>query len=78
MNKYIDHVSPHNSAGAVSSFLGTTRDNFEGKTVTSLSYESYNQMAINCMREICVKVSKCAQNIFFYWLQIVMQSFHNF
>jgi molybdopterin synthase catalytic subunit len=44
------------SAGAVSSFLGTTRDNFEGKVVTHLEYEAYPDMALKCMLEICDKV----------------------
>lgn len=45
-----------NEAGAVSTFLGTTRDTFEEKVVTHLSYEAYNDMAIECMKEICKKI----------------------
>ena len=33
------------SAGAVSSFIGTTRDNFGGKKVVRLEYEAYEPMA---------------------------------
>jgi molybdopterin synthase catalytic subunit len=44
------------SAGAVSTFLGTTRDNFEGKTVVTLEYEAYAEMAMSCMKQIIEKV----------------------
>ena len=44
------------SAGAISTFLGTTRDIFEGKVVTSLSYESYIALAVESMKDICRKV----------------------
>ncbi len=44
-------------AGAVSSFYGTTRDNFEGKEVTHLEYEAYPEMALKSMLEICSAVS---------------------
>ena len=45
-------------AGAVSTFLGTTRDVFEGKRVTSLTYESYVEMAIESLKELCCKIRK--------------------
>ncbi|XP_068693112.1 molybdopterin synthase catalytic subunit-like isoform X2 [Montipora capricornis] len=44
------------SAGAVSIFVGTTRDNFEGKTVVRLEYEAYVPMARSEMRKICKQV----------------------
>jgi molybdopterin synthase catalytic subunit len=44
------------SAGAVSTFLGTTRDNFEGKSVVTLEYEAYAEMAMSCMKQIIEKV----------------------
>jgi molybdopterin synthase catalytic subunit len=40
-------------AGAVVSFEGTTRDNFESKTVKVLSYECYNEMALSEMNNLC-------------------------
>eukprot|EP01041_Mallomonas_annulata_P010448 gene10448-21801_t len=40
-------------SGAVSSFLGTTRDFFEGRRVTELRYEAYNEMALEQMKLIC-------------------------
>jgi molybdopterin synthase catalytic subunit len=39
--------------GAVSTFVGTTRDNFQGKKVTKLSYEGYVPMAEKELRKIC-------------------------
>ncbi len=41
----------------MSSFYGTTRDNFEGKEVTHLEYEAYPEMALQSMLEICNTVS---------------------
>ena len=46
-------------AGAVSTFVGTTRDNFEGKAVTRLEYECYDSMAVKEMRRIC---SECRRS----------------
>jgi molybdopterin synthase catalytic subunit len=43
-------------AGAVSTFLGTTRDNFEGKEVTTLEYEAYPEMALTTMQDICTRI----------------------
>uniref|UniRef100_A0A2K5PHX0 Molybdopterin synthase catalytic subunit n=1 Tax=Cebus imitator TaxID=2715852 RepID=A0A2K5PHX0_CEBIM len=39
--------------GAISRFVGTTRNNFEGKKVISLEYEAYLPMADNEVRKIC-------------------------
>lgn len=44
------------SAGAISLFVGTTRDNFEGKTVVRLEYEAYVPMARSEIRKICKHV----------------------
>lgn len=41
------------SCGAVATFTGTTRDNFQGKTVTRLSYEGYVPMAEKELRKTC-------------------------
>ena len=38
--------------GAVVTFLGTTRDNFDGKTVTRLEYEAYDAMAVKKLHEV--------------------------
>ncbi len=40
------------SNGAVVTFLGTTRDNFQGKQVVTLEYEAFEEMAIRKMEEI--------------------------
>jgi len=39
--------------GAISTFIGITRDNFEDKKVVRLEYEAYEPMAINEMKKIC-------------------------
>lgn len=46
----------HASAGAVSTFIGTTRDNFDGKKVVRLEYEGYVPMATSELRKICVEI----------------------
>ena len=38
--------------GAVVTFLGTTRDNFEGKRVVILEYEAFPEMALKKLEEI--------------------------
>lgn len=42
----------HPSCGAIASFMGTTRDNFEGKKVKHLSYEAYGNMAVKELQKI--------------------------
>ncbi|CAN1145245.1 Molybdopterin synthase catalytic subunit [Linum perenne] len=50
--KYMSYVSaPH--AGAISTFSGTTRDTFDGKTVVELRYEAYVPMAVRQIKSIC-------------------------
>lgn len=44
-------ISP--SCGAVSTFVGTTRDNFKGKRVSKLSYEGYVPMALKELQKVC-------------------------
>ncbi len=59
-----DHLIPEqisdqvrqNSNGAVVTFLGTTRDSFEGKKVLKLNYEAYEDMALKKMSEICQEI----------------------
>jgi len=44
VQKYVDLVgSP--AAGGIATFLGTTRDSFEGKRVVRLEYQAYHGMA---------------------------------
>ena len=44
LNKYVGLVEDSGS-GAIATFMGVTRDNFDGKKVLSLSYEAYVPMA---------------------------------
>lgn len=41
------------TTGAVSIFVGTTRDHFEGKRVVTLEYEAYEAMALKKMKDLC-------------------------
>ena len=47
-----------NSNGAVVTFLGTTRDLFEGRDVLYLEYEAYRPMAENMLQQIVDEVRK--------------------
>ncbi|DAZ98241.1 TPA: hypothetical protein N0F65_011709 [Lagenidium giganteum] len=51
----IDLVT-HESAGAISTFIGTTRDSFEGKKVLRLEYEGYVPMAKQELLKICAQI----------------------
>nr|CAD7268395.1 unnamed protein product [Timema shepardi] len=41
------------SCGAISLFVGTTRDNFQDKKVVHLEYEAYEPMAEKALKTIC-------------------------
>eukprot|EP01117_Protostelium_nocturnum_P014598 TRINITY_DN5567_c0_g1_i1.p1 TRINITY_DN5567_c0_g1~~TRINITY_DN5567_c0_g1_i1.p1 ORF type:complete len:175 (+),score=67.54 TRINITY_DN5567_c0_g1_i1:744-1268(+) len=45
-------------AGAISSFSGTTRNNFNGKNVLKLKYKAYEPMAKKEMRKIADEVKR--------------------
>jgi molybdopterin synthase catalytic subunit len=45
------------SCGAISTFVGITRDNFKGKQVKKLSYEGYVPMAEKELRKLCEEAS---------------------
>ena len=45
-----------NTSGAITSFIGTTRDNFDGKKVTKLEYEAYPEMALDEMKKIATDI----------------------
>jgi molybdopterin synthase catalytic subunit len=45
-------------AGAIATFVGTTRNHFEGKTVVLLEYEAYVPMAENEISKICATIRK--------------------
>jgi len=44
--------------GALVSFIGTVRDNAEGKRVLYLEYEAYLDMAIKKLEEICREIQQ--------------------
>ncbi|XP_065910004.1 molybdopterin synthase catalytic subunit-like [Dysidea avara] len=44
------------SIGATSIFIGTTRDNFEGKKVLQLEYEAYEPQTLSEMKKICAAI----------------------
>jgi molybdopterin synthase catalytic subunit len=48
----------HPACGAISVFSGTTRNNFDGKVVTSLSYEGYIPMAVKELQKLCVEAKE--------------------
>ncbi|ELU01559.1 hypothetical protein CAPTEDRAFT_175568 [Capitella teleta] len=52
VNEVTRHVTSA-SCGAISLFIGTTRDNFEGQQVVRLEYEAYDSMAEKEMQKIC-------------------------
>lgn len=52
----ISELVTDDTCGAVSIFVGTTRDNFEGKKVLRLEYEAYEPMALKAMKLICDEV----------------------
>ena len=46
------------SCGAISTFTGITRNNFQQKTVTKLSYEGYVPMAEKELRKLCKEANE--------------------
>ncbi|EFJ47576.1 hypothetical protein VOLCADRAFT_61348 [Volvox carteri f. nagariensis] len=45
-------------AGAISTFNGVTRNNFQGKTVIKLDYEAYVPMALKKLQELAHEVGR--------------------
>jgi len=43
------------SCGAVASFVGITRDNFDGRPVSRLIYEAYEPMALQELKRLCIE-----------------------
>ncbi|KAK9827678.1 hypothetical protein WJX81_007438 [Elliptochloris bilobata] len=52
LERYVDFVQD-DGAGAIATFSGVTRDNFDGKRVVRLDYEAYAPMAEKKMLELC-------------------------
>ena len=44
------------TAGGIATFIGTTRDNFDGKRVLRLEYEAYRPMAQSEMMAVCTRM----------------------
>jgi molybdopterin synthase catalytic subunit len=50
-------------AGAIATFIGTTRDSFEQKEVVSLYYEAYVPLALKSLHDISVQIAGKYQQI---------------
>eukprot|EP01133_Synstelium_polycarpum_P014988 gene14988-17724_t len=59
--KWLDKVAD-DTAGAISSFIGTTRNHFNGKSVLKLVYEAYNEMAVKSIQKIAEHIFKTYKN----------------
>ncbi|KAG2493258.1 hypothetical protein HYH03_008396 [Edaphochlamys debaryana] len=51
INKYVELVADP-GAGAISTFSGVTRNNFQGNSVVKLDYEAYVPMAVKKLQEL--------------------------
>ncbi|KAI0068247.1 molybdenum cofactor synthesis 2 [Artomyces pyxidatus] len=40
------------AAGAIATFIGTTRNSFQGKVVTKLEYQAYTKLALKTMADV--------------------------
>jgi molybdopterin synthase catalytic subunit len=52
VSKLSEEYAASADCGAIATFLGVTRNNFEGRKVTGLEYESYSEMALKQMEKI--------------------------
>lgn len=52
----ITNLVTSETCGVLSLFIGTTRNNFEGKIVLSLEYEAYESMGLKYMESICEEI----------------------
>jgi molybdopterin synthase catalytic subunit len=52
LNECMESVSD-DRAGAIASFVGVTRNTFNGKNVSKLEYECYTPMALKKLNELC-------------------------
>ncbi|XP_037945251.1 molybdopterin synthase catalytic subunit [Teleopsis dalmanni] len=66
----VNKLASHDTCGAISLFVGTTRNNFDGKTVISLEYEAYAPMANKEMETICEELRT-------HWSDVVNIVFHH-
>jgi molybdopterin synthase catalytic subunit len=62
VSQLLDGEASCDECGAISTFLGVTRNHFNGKRVTRLEYEAFSSMAMREMEKIALDVfSKYAQ-----------------
>jgi molybdopterin synthase catalytic subunit len=54
-DRYVDFTNDE-TAGAISTFIGVTRNNFNNKVVLRLEYEAYVPMAEQKLQQLCDKV----------------------
>eukprot|EP01084_Bolivina_argentea_P033158 61360_1 len=52
------------SCGAINTFIGTTRDRFDGKRVIRLEYEGYEPMAKKELMKMCQKTREKWRDVF--------------
>lgn len=52
----LEHQASSEACGAISTFIGVTRNNFNGRGVSRLEYEAYSTMALKEMEKIVVAV----------------------
>lgn len=57
------HSAPTLFPGAISTFLGITRDTFDGKRVVELEYEAYGPMALAKLL-VCPSARHCLTALF--------------
>ena len=62
LKEITDRVSAPD-CGAISLFVGTTRDNMNGKEVIKLEYEAYETMALKEMEKICQEIREKWPNV---------------
>lgn len=60
----INDLVADDSCGAISLFVGTTRNNFEDKKVLTLEYVAYEPMALKMMKQICDNIRNKWDDVF--------------
>ena len=58
VQQVVSHVR-HPGAGAIATFVGTTRDNTAGRRVLRLDYEAYRPMADNQLQRVADEMREC-------------------
>lgn len=58
VNEMVNSVASCESCGAISTFLGVTRNHYKGQVVARLEYEAYTSMAVKQMTHIAKYIFK--------------------